>query len=823
MTRLAIKALVIYLLIGSLFVDAEFDCADFPDEDIIIVLDKIEEVADFSGLLHNAIMPPGMEIISQREVSDEEFQNYLLDIALLHEKVFKEGSFLNAYRQAIRNQDGDYIVIWIETYSSEENVKEAYDKHAAPFFSEIRGLKRRSKLDDLGVQGVQLLYFSGTEQAIFYDDTKVFQILTEESETSFDDVQALVKVYSSLESTLSVNQIHEWKAKICKSNTPQCNQNLYFNPSAQSYKLLSCFTKSGNSDIECPKERINEFSSSLELPFPSCKEGNIISFKVETDSIFPMEGNFWSPIILPLQRTFPAEKIIYSITAPNSKRIVYESDESVPAVVDLHDGMRTIKWETTDQEPFEIESYMPDIRLAIPHATYSSVTYWTVAERWITKIFEEKIKPETVKSEVDKITQTKEEKLEIAKALYEEVRDTVRYEDSEIGFSTGYTPHSSQKVLEYGFGDCKDKSVLLTSMLRAADIEAYVALVSHKKVNKEVPNIAEFYHAITIAHIDGEPHWMDATCELCPFSYLPPSEQEVEVLVLGDAEERFVTTPIMNKDKNRIEETNYTVKLNEDGTADIHIDSYSTGIEALTSLDAVKDSVEEKEIKKEFEDILQVVCNDYVIKNYEMDSIADDQEFLIHIELNCSDFAEKSKNSLSFRIRQYNFFKPIIEDDKREFPLDIDFNKKYLTNTDVDVPEGYMVDVLPQDLARKQHFAKFDFSSAKNENRLKFSSIIDITESMIPVDGFNDFKGFFTELNGIENIVVLQKEDTYQQESKVNEPEIDQPTVTDTNNKAEIPSKSNDSKGINYLWILGPIGLIILLAIVFTLGKKSNR
>ena len=52
------------------------------------------------------------------------------------------------------------------------------------------------------------------------------------------------------------------------------------------------------------------------------------------------------------------------------------------------------------------------------------------------------------------------------------MQDEVRYLGLENGISA-YKPSSPNKVYNQRFGDCKDKSLLLVTMLNQMNIEAY--------------------------------------------------------------------------------------------------------------------------------------------------------------------------------------------------------------------------------------------------------------------------------------------------------------------------------------------------------------
>jgi len=96
------------------------------------------------------------------------------------------------------------------------------------------------------------------------------------------------------------------------------------------------------------------------------------------------------------------------------------------------------------------------------------------------------------------------------------VQDEIRYLGVEMG------PHSHQPfavdvVLKRRFGDCKDKSLLLATMLRALGVEAAPALVNTKwlhRLDEKLPSPFAFDHVVVRATLGGQPMFIDATASL---------------------------------------------------------------------------------------------------------------------------------------------------------------------------------------------------------------------------------------------------------------------------------------------------------------------
>jgi transglutaminase-like putative cysteine protease len=93
------------------------------------------------------------------------------------------------------------------------------------------------------------------------------------------------------------------------------------------------------------------------------------------------------------------------------------------------------------------------------------------------------------------------------------VQDDLRYVSLSIG-AGGLIARTPEEVTLSGYGDCKDKALLLRTMLDKMGIEAYVALTDldeGHRLDQGKPSIWSFDHAIVKAVVDGNTYWMDPT------------------------------------------------------------------------------------------------------------------------------------------------------------------------------------------------------------------------------------------------------------------------------------------------------------------------
>jgi len=150
-----------------------------------------------------------------------------------------------------------------------------------------------------------------------------------------------------------------------------------------------------------------------------------------------------------------------------------------------------------------------------PYVQISEYKDWSEVADWAYKINmpEDKLKGTLGKRVAKLKEQYGADSAALFRAIVSVVQNEVRYMGVEMG-SYSHKANNPEKVYEQRYGDCKDKSLLLVSMLHSAGINAEMALVNSEnkyKIEDDLPMPASFNHAIVLAHVSGKDVWVDPT------------------------------------------------------------------------------------------------------------------------------------------------------------------------------------------------------------------------------------------------------------------------------------------------------------------------
>lgn len=170
--------------------------------------------------------------------------------------------------------------------------------------------------------------------------------------------------------------------------------------------------------------------------------------------------------------------------------------------------------EERDVPTFRDERHLPSWYCEDPYLQISDYQSWNDVAVQVAQLFNQQPSDLTTLQEfVRSITRRVIGKEKVTEELLNFVQREVRY--LHVGGGVfNVTPHDPSKVFAQRYGDCKDKSLLLATMLELAGIPAMPALVNTYRgadLPLMLPSPYAFNHAIVCVNIDDTFVWLDPT------------------------------------------------------------------------------------------------------------------------------------------------------------------------------------------------------------------------------------------------------------------------------------------------------------------------
>ncbi|HEX7191191.1 MAG TPA: DUF3857 domain-containing protein [Thermoanaerobaculia bacterium] len=307
----------------------------------------------------------------------------------------------------------------------------------------------------------------------------------------------------------------------------------------------------------------------LRGPLPGVTTGSIVETVITTEGRSPIAGGgkygrFDFAFGVAVERS----RLVLDAPAGVVPQIVNKAGVE-PRVVE-ENGRRITIFEKSHSDAIDEaeDSIAPDDS-AYPYVAFATGSSWAEIAKNYSATVDQQIAASNVKDLVTSTIGTTTDRAAVMEKLLDVIRKNVRYAGVEVGDGS-FVPRTPSFVIQNKYGDCKDKATLLVAMLRAAGIEAHVALLDAATgfdTIASLPAVDSFNHAIVV--VDGKPAiWIDPTDEFSRPGEIPLEDQGRMALIASAATTALAKTPEAPASANRYVEAR-TFKLPEEGKAEV--------------------------------------------------------------------------------------------------------------------------------------------------------------------------------------------------------------------------------------------------------------
>ena len=211
----------------------------------------------------------------------------------------------------------------------------------------------------------------------------------------------------------------------------------------------------------------------------------------------------------------PLYNLYYKVIVPQGRHInIKNSLINIEPVVSNSGNAASYEWTLSKLKPVDIPDNIPSWYDGYSMIMVSEYDSWSELNEWAKHVFPQSINlSPALKQKVEEIkSQASSDEDRILHAL-RFVQDDIRYMGIEMGINS-HQPTSPNKIFTQRFGDCKDKSYLLSSMLHEMGIEASPVLINtvyKKTIQRWLPAPTDFDHVTVRVKCNGKYYWLDPT------------------------------------------------------------------------------------------------------------------------------------------------------------------------------------------------------------------------------------------------------------------------------------------------------------------------
>jgi hypothetical protein len=316
------------------------------------------------------------------------------------------------------------------------------------------------------------------------------------SESGLDGASEISVAFDPSYESLTFHQIRRFRQGEWKEILPQAKIQVMQREKEMEYQLLD-----GSLTAVCHLEDV--------------RVGDILEYSFSRQGAHPlMQGHFIDSNSLAWG--IPVQEMTLRVVAPKNHLIQQRLYLEDGAVIREEAGENIIYRIRRSKLPAVLsENDAPSWHDQYAWVQWSDFQTWKDVVDWALPLYpvEEKLSAE-LQAEVDRISsKTQDGETRVREAL-QFVQSQIRYLGLEMGAGS-HRPNPPELVLSRRFGDCKDKTLLLVTLLKALGVEAHPALVHTSERNAiqgRLPSPYCFNHVITqVVLAGGEELWLDPT------------------------------------------------------------------------------------------------------------------------------------------------------------------------------------------------------------------------------------------------------------------------------------------------------------------------
>ncbi len=501
------------------------------------------------------------------------------------------------------------------------------------------------------------------------------------------------------------------------------------------------------------------------ISFPEVSLGATLEYKLKIKrSQLANKKDFFS--VYPLQSEEPIISADLSIIMPKEKnlrvKIINEEyndfDANLKANVEERGTNLVYRWQFKDLPEIVPEPDMPADAEINPSLLFSTFANWGDLYSWWWDLAKDKIKADSsIKEAVKELIKGKPSDSDKARAIYNFCAKNIRYVAVEYG-QAGYEPHYAADIFRNKYGDCKDQSILLVTMLKEAGLSASPVLIATKEyynLNEDFPS-ALFNHCIAAVYLKDKVIFLDPTAETCSFGDLPLGDQRRRVLVFKEGGYDIEEIPFYPAEHNLVKQE-LKLKINEDESisgAKINITLGAYGQRQRYWLLYTQSEL----IQDALKNIIQDISIGAKLDSYNIDNLGNlNAPVVLSYSFHGPEYFTKA-GLLRIMPQLTNLDTSLTAKDSRKYPIDF----KSLDNREVyiefAIPESFVLKYMPENINRESPWISFNAEYTFKNNKIYFKQIIKGKSDKVTREEYAVFKDFIENLGrSIKQRIVLEK------------------------------------------------------------------
>ncbi|MBN2379114.1 DUF3857 and transglutaminase domain-containing protein [candidate division WOR-3 bacterium] len=484
-----------------------------------------------------------------------------------------------------------------------------------------------------------------------------------------------------------------------------------------------------------PREDIVFFSKDKWVTFtlPEVEVGDIIEYSAENIYYNPwnkevFHSNFY------FQDEDPASYLKYVVKVPSEECIKHkdynmpEGSDYGPIVEDI-DGDKVFTWIAEDVKSYVLEPHSPPTGDFLPKVEVTNQPDWDEIFNWYAGFQKERMKvTPQIQALADSLSEGALTDQERLACIYHWIQQNIRYISIKGAVGSGVSGHPAQITLERGFGDCTDKSILFSTLLKAINIDAFPVYVGTNNLAPLLdPEIPSFYgnHCITEVFLPDTSFYLDATgAESGGYSRYPSFAETNHGVYAVNAQKRKVELVPIPSPGQELRHYHLDMEIDEEGVLTVNYQSFYNGNYETVLRYYWNYFTREEDRRLTFEKMIKHDLPDAELTDYDLVNVGDlDKQLSLKMSYRVPDFVKFVGPLAIINLPdvQSRFTFNEVALAERKFPLVYPSSEGIQHHINLKLPEDWKVDWLPGEMDLFSDELKYKASyTIEQDNLIRF-------------------------------------------------------------------------------------------------------
>lgn len=485
------------------------------------------------------------------------------------------------------------------------------------------------------------------------------------------------------------------------------------------------------------------------------------------------------PIVFYFGGSQPIEKAELSVTVPRGVKIRYElfgQDTSVVSLKISHNSDYTIyNWSATNDKIYDSDAEAPSEDYFTPHLVVQIAGYNAGGKyhRVLGSLDDlyawsynnvcnlNKNNQGVIKRLTDSITAGKKTDWDKVASIFRWVQKNIKYIAIEDG-NNGYVPREATVVLQHRYGDCKDKTSLLTAMIKSQGLKASFTWVGSRDLYykyTQLPSTIVDNHMIAVWwQNDTTPILLDGTTEFHKMGVIPAFIQGKECMIeKGKGNYEIYNIPVAAPDVNSTIDSTF-ITINGDSAAGRGKTVY-TG-ETQANMMGWFDGMDTSKYKDIVVRRMPKASNKFIVSSATISDISDvNDPFVVNYDFSLPDYLSKSSDNLYLNMNLDKWLQNLVIQKDRWMPVEAQMTSHRKFVCLLKLPANYTISELPESSSYENPKFSFHQDYLKKGNSIILTTDIIINFQIVQGKEMNQFRDMLKALNRayLKSIVLTKK------------------------------------------------------------------